>query len=105
MDEECEPPPLTQGDPGGSHADPPQKPHNLSLTRQGSRQGPALHRFSAEETDKAEDGKDGGIEETPAPDRSQWVENRRHLIPAASVTSQFSTLVSLKLSSGPGTQT
>lgn len=38
------------------------------------------------------------MEETPAPDRSQCVGNRRHLIPAASATSLFSTLVS----SGPG---
>lgn len=42
------------------------------------------------------------MEETPAPDRSQGAENRRHLIPAASVIPLFSTLVSLKLSSGPG---
>lgn len=102
MDAGCEPPPLTQGDPGGSHADPPQKPHNLSLTRQGSRQCPALRCFSAEEIEKAGDGEDGGMEETPAPDRSQGAENRRHLIPAASVIPLFSTLVSLKLSSGPG---
>lgn len=102
MDAGYEPPSLTQGDPGGSHADPPQKPHNLSLTRQGSRQCPALHCFSAEEIDKGEDGKDGGMVEAPAPERSQGVENRRHLIPAASVISLFSTLVSLTLSSDPG---
>lgn len=99
MDAGCEPPPLTQGDPGA----PTQTLcRNHTLARQGSRQCPAHHSFSAEEIEEAEDGKDGGMEETPAPDRSQCVENRRHLIPAASATSLFSTLVSWKSSSRPG---